>query len=231
MDYINYAMANKGAVDPLDGKTILCIGDSMMAGNGWAGGYANCVQENHPTAIIKNIAQSGATLIQNDTGNFIFSQIKAWHDAGREEPDIILIDGGGNDCLYRATIGTGKLDSCYINGWQTTMCDALEYLIYASKKWYPNSKMLYISNPLMMQWADTTKIPSVPTPDVQLEYLVAREKVLEKWGIPIADVRRDGNLTSCISEQGSFFMDSIHMNEAGYRYVAPVIENALRKLF
>lgn len=83
-----------------------------------------------------------------------------------------------------------------------------------------------------MVWSDTTKVPSVPTPDVQMEYLVAREKVLEKWGIPKADIRRDSCLTSCISGKTSvYYADNLHLNEAGYRYVAPVIEDALRKLF
>lgn len=235
MDVITLSAAKQyvdGKLDKLAGKKVLCLGDSLMAGDGWAGGFANCLQENHPTAEVINIAVSGATLIQNDTGKFVYNQFKAYKDAGGEAPDLVIFDGGGNDCLYRANMGTGKLDSCYINGHNGTMCDALESLIYAIQTAWPNTKLLYVTTPLAMQWADTTKVPSVPTPDVQMEYLVAREKVLEKWGIPKADIRRDSCLTSCISGKASvYYGDSLHLNEAGYRYVSPVIEDALNKLF
>lgn len=227
---------NEKHVDPLAGKKILCLGDSLMAGDGWTGGFANCIQENHPDAIITNLAASGYTLIQNDTDKYIYKQFQSYYkpddEVHGEEPDLIIFTGGGNDCIYRATIGTGKLDSCYVNGNMATMCDALEYLIYAIGTVYPNTKILYITTPMVMQSTDTTAIPSIPTPDVQLEYLVAREKVLEKWGIPKADIRREGNLTGCMSNKTPlYFSDSLHLNEAGYRYVSPIIEAALKKIF
>lgn len=221
--------------DPLAGKKILCLGDSMMAGDGWTGGFANCIQENHPDAIITNIAVSGATLIQNETGKYIYKQFQNYYkpdeEVHGEEPDIIIFDGGGNDCIYRASIGTGRLEGSGINGVQSTMCDALEYLIYAIKTVYPNTKMLYITTPTSYQSEDTTITPSIPTPNVQLEYLSAREKVLEKWGVPKADLKRDGNITNCHVKMATAYYDGYHFNEAGYRYVYPIIEVALKKLF
>lgn len=218
-------------IDKLAGKTMVCFGDSLMSGNGWQGGFANCIMENHPSLTVINRAVGGATLIENDVQNYIYIQFREYYTEGNPAPDIILFDGGGNDCAYRSPIGTGRLDSCYINGTHSTMCDALEYLIYAIKTVYPTTKLLYISTPMSQQW-DTEEIPSVPTQNIQMQYVVAKEKVLEKWGIPKADLRREGNLTSCIESQlTTYYIDSMHLNEAGYRYVSPVIENALNKLF
>ncbi len=225
---------SSSSTDPLEGKIIICIGDSLMQGTGWSGGFANCIIENHPEAKVYNIAVGGSTLVPTEANNYIYQQFKAYKDAGYTAPDLILFDGGGNDCLYRLELGTGKLDSCDINGTQDTVCDALEYLIYEIKTAFPTTKLLYVTSPLTKQSDDTSVIPSIPTPDVQLEYLTAREKVLEKWGIPKADIRREGNLTSCLTSQTSLYYaesDSLHLNEAGYRYVSPVIEDALRKLF
>lgn len=223
-----------GTSDKLKGKKVLVFGDSIMAGDGWAGGYANLIKENHPNAEVINLAVSGATLIQNDTGNYIYTQFKNYYnfdaEVHGEEPDLIVFDGGGNDCMYRATIGAAS-DSCYPNGYLTTMCDALEYMIYAIKTVYPNTKMLYVSTPFAMDWKSET-IPSVPSNAIQMEYLTAREAVLEKWGIPEADIRREGNLTSCIEGQiTNYFIDSLHLNEAGYRYTHPIIEAMIDKIF
>lgn len=217
--------------DPLAGKHIVCIGDSLMAGNGWTGGYANCIQENHPDVTITNLAVSGARFINGE----IFGQITTYYVDGGVAPDIIIFDGGGNDFINRETLGTANLASSFTNSVNTTTCDAVEELINNTLTVYPNSKLLWISTPPMHQWDDGSTIPGVPTPTVQRQYLDEIEKVLMKWGIPMADLYREGNVSSLNASQlGTFFLDgndTVHLNEAGYRRVAPVIEAALKKLF
>lgn len=229
-DFNNAVNAYLKSQDKLARKTIVCAGDSLMAGNGWTGGYANCIRENHPEANIVNVAVTGAKLIHGE----IFDQITAYHTVGNNPtPDIIIFDGGGNDFVNRSTIGTGLLDSSYIAGTSDTTCDALETMINAVKTVYPFAKLLYISTPPMHQWDEGDVVPGVPTPKVQREYLDAIEKVLNKWSVPMADIYRNGNVTSMNASQlGEFFMsgDTIHLNEAGYRQVSPVIEDALKKL-
>ena len=229
-DYLAENPVTATSVDKLAGKKILCIGDSLMAGNGWEGGYANCIKENHPTVEITNIAVSGAKII----GGEIFGQVTDYYVAGNTSPDIIIFDGGGNDFMNRSTLGTGKLDSSFTNGTSDTTCDALETMINGVKTVYPFTKLLYISTPPMQQWDDGNVVVGVPTPSVQREYLDAIEKVLAKWSIPIADIYRNGNVTSMNASQlGEFFMsgDTVHLNEAGYRQVSSVVEDALNKLF
>ena len=49
------AIPTGASVDKLAGKTILCAGDSLMRGNGWLGGFKNCLAESHPDTTIDNI--------------------------------------------------------------------------------------------------------------------------------------------------------------------------------
>lgn len=213
----------------LTNKKIVCIGDSLMYGSGWIGGYANCIKENHPEADIENIAISGTTLV-NDS---IFSQIIGYYKQGKQAPDLIIFDGGGNDFINRATLGEVAEVTCAVNDSSTT-CGALENMINAIRNTYPKAKLLYISTPPMYQWGDGTIVPGIPTAKVQREYLDAIEKVLDKWSVAIADIHRNGNVTSyTVNQTKEFFMenDTIHFNENGYRHVAPVIEDALNKLF
>jgi lysophospholipase L1-like esterase len=205
-----------------------------MAGNGWTGGYANCIKENHPDVTITNLAVTGKMLINNE----IFQQLIDYASAGGTQPDILLIDGGGNDCINRVELGTANLDSSYPSGWTATTCDSLESMIYNIKTVYPFTKLLFIMPYPMMQWVDengTDVIPGVPAPSMQRKYYDEIEKVLMKWGVPIVDLYRNSNLTSAnMSQLANFFMggtDTLHLNEAGYRRVAPVIEDALKKLF
>ena len=226
----------RNADDALAGKTILCLGDSLMAGNGWVGGYANCLKENHPKANIINIAVSGATLVPNENHNYVRAQLYNYiNTEGTVAPDVIFFDGGGNDALHKVEIGTGKLNSSYINDIETTICDALEYFIVYARQNYPNAKLLYCSHHPMMQWSeDNSVVPGVPTPDVQVANLEAIEKVLQKWGVPVADIFRKGGLTSNLKEHLElYFMegDTLHLNESGYRFVAPVVETAFQNLY
>ena len=227
-------VSNVATNDPLAGKKILCLGDSLMYGNGWSGGYSNCIKENHPTVNITNVAASGATIspLEGST-NHLVTQLGNYKTVVGVTPDIILMDGGGNDMIQRTEIGTGKLDSSYSNGTYNTTCDALEFTLSQIFSVYPTAKLLFIIPHPMVSGGDNTVIPGVPTPDVQRQYWDAIEKVLNKWAVPIADTYRNGNTTSVLTGHSSFFVenDGIHLNEAGYRRVAPVIEDALRKLF
>ena len=219
--------------DPLSGKTILCFGDSLMSGNGWEGGFANCIQENHPEATVINFGVAGATLIQQE--NCIPGQIVAYNDAGKPVPDVVVFDGGGNDGMFRAEFGTGMLDKPYTNGVLTTTCDALDYILAYMRKNWPDTRILYINTPKLMPWLDAEGNETIPGPAIlttQTEHVELLEAVCNKWGVAIADLHRKSQIPS-FSEAiiAKYFIDTIHYNEAGYRAVSPIIEQELKNLF
>lgn len=224
---------NTGSVDPLAGKTILCLGDSLMSGNGWEGGFANCIQENHPEATVINFGVAGATLVQQE--NCIPSQIVAYNDAGKPVPDVVVFDGGGNDGMFRAEFGTGMLDKPYTNGVLTTTCDALDYMLAYIRKNWPDTRVLYINTPKLMPWLDAEGNEVTPGPAIlttQTEHVELLEAICNKWGVAIADLHRKSQIPS-FSEAiiAKYFIDTIHYNEAGYRAVSPIIEQELKNLF
>lgn len=218
--------------DPLAGKTILCLGDSLMAGNGWKGGFANCIQENHPEATIINLGTSGAALIQSE--NFIPGQISAYNEAGAPIPDVVIFDGGGNDGMARVEFGTGVLNTPYTNGVLTTTCDALDYMLAYIRQNWPDTRVLYINTPKLMPWVKdgVEVVPGPPFLNTQTEHTELLEAVCRKWGVPIADLHRKSQIPSYSQAiLAKYFIDTIHYNEAGYRAVSPIIEQELKNLF
>lgn len=63
-----------------------------MRGNGWLGGFRNCLAEAHPNTTIDNIAVSGASLCESDSNPNIFDQLAAKVSTPY---DILLMTGGG----------------------------------------------------------------------------------------------------------------------------------------
>ena len=92
--------------DKLAGKSVLCAGDSLMRGNGWLGGFKNCLAEAHPNTTIDNIAVSGASLCESDSNPNIFDQLAAKVSTPY---DILLLTGGGNDLISGLTVGEPNL--------------------------------------------------------------------------------------------------------------------------
>lgn len=224
----------KATKPKLNNKRVVIIGDSIAAGNGWAGGYANIIAEQNPSAIITNLAVQGTKI----TGGGIFGQITDYYVAHAEDrsydPDLIIICGGGNDFINRETIGTLNMDSTYPAGDSETFANALETMFYSTKTVYPYAKIVYMTLPMMQQWDDGSTVPGVPVASVQKSYWDVARNACEKWCIPVCDLFKDGGITSANASQlGSFYLtnDTIHFNENGYRVTYPVLKSIVDKIF
>lgn len=84
-----------------------------MRGNGWLGGFKNCLAENHPNTTIDNIAVSGASLCESDSNPNIFNQLAAKVSTPY---DILLLTGGGNDLISGLTVGEPNLTKTGLPG-------------------------------------------------------------------------------------------------------------------
>lgn len=209
-------------------KTVLLVGDSLMAGNGWTGGYGNCIKEMFPNFTIHNYAVSG-TMLFNDE---ILEQCYTYYNAGLTEPDIIIVDGGGNDFLNRKDIGECSMDTNLAPDTTNSVCSYLEKLFSTIRTTWGSAKLLFIIPHSMYMWDDGSTVPGVPSPKVQKEYWDAVRNVCEKWGVPIADTFKNGNVNYNATSLSTFFMDddTMHLNEAGYRRVAPIINREILNL-
>lgn len=87
--------------NPLSGKILAVTGDSICWGTGYSGGYAGIIgTENNMT--VQNIAAGGAMITELSQDFNICTSIPDL----RADADYVLLEGGGNDADYGATLGT-----------------------------------------------------------------------------------------------------------------------------
>ena len=208
----------------LAGKTFLILGDSINAGNGWAGGFANLIAEDFPEATVVNNAVEGS-LLSGDNKAIYYQAVRAYQAGIR--PDYIIIDGGGNDLLGQATVGTVDLDTYSAEGYGeefdiSTIAGAFEYLITNVQKFNPHAKIIFFN--LFKVLPAATEIPLAS----QRAAWSMLKTACEKYSVKYVDLFNEGNFNPYCEEQWNAFMyDWVHINEAGYRRFWPLIRDAL----
>lgn len=212
----NGGNSSGGNADALSGKNVLILGDSVNAGNGWEGGFANLVSEDFSGVTVHNASVSGSKL----AGEEIYYQMVREFQSGFI-PDYIIFDGGGNDILNNVSEGT--LDPDIYNNFNTgTIVGAFEQLVFNAQKYIPNAKLIFVA--LYKLNPDATNVTYVK----QREVWDLLRDACKKYGVYFVDLYNKGNFTPAIQEQWNIFMyDWVHINEAGYRRFWPLIKNAL----
>lgn len=220
----DYGISASSSLSHLSEKKIALIGDSLIRGNGWLGGYANIISEKCPGANVQNYGVSGARLADVDDGSdapVISDQL------GRLSlflPDVVIIDGGGNDLLTNAPIGNVKYNSVY-DGSYSSAADSLNSIFYNIRNTKPSAKMIFVT------WPTYGLTEIVGSLEEQIQLWNVLRLVCEKWSVPIADMTKNANI--CYMTQGAsmYYADVLHFNEAGYRATFPVLEDILIRTF
>lgn len=211
--------------DPLAGKHILFAGDSLVSGLGWKGGFANCLQEDHPTAIITNVAEAGALLTYAHDRPWIAQQLME-NIAGK---DILIFDGGFNDIVYPGKVmGTVPEDIAY-NSNPTTVADDFAKWLWLAREANPTMDIFYII-PCMYRSTQT----SGTNTSVWNEFAEILKTICGYYSVGVIDLRFNGRvpLYSPLGETTNPYMyDSIHPNELGYRKLAPFIDHEICKCY
>lgn len=209
-------------MNTLNGKKILLLGDSVGAGNGWQGGFANCILEDYPEAIVNNGAVSGARLVNKE----IYGELVTAFTNGFAA-DYIVFDGGGNDLLLGAPNGTLDMDTYTADGYgndfdANSIVGAFEYLVTNMQKFFPNAKVVFYN--LYKLHPEATEL----TYARQREVWTLLRQVAEKYGVSYVDLYNKGNFSPNSEEQWNAFMyDWVHINEAGYRRFWPLLEQGI----
>lgn len=201
----------------LNGKTILIAGDSLNAGNGWEGGFANLIREDYPTATVHNYAVTGSVL----TGGEIFNYLAIAIAQNGITPDVILLDGGGNDMMQSKPIGT--IGAAYGVDWShATVVSSLETIFYQLHVLTPQAKLVFFPAWKLppSQGAET----SIPAYDAQKQWWATIRELCEKYNVAYVDFYNNGGV---IATDQMYHADFIHPNEAGYRKLWPMLKAAL----
>lgn len=196
--------------------SVLIVGDSQLAGAGWEGGYGNCIRESYANAEVTNVAVSGSRLSKDG----IFSQWEQYMAAGNEAPDFVLLDGGFNDLpLLR------HLD--YSREALEVVKNELVTLIESIHKANPDVHIIYITIPPLVEWKDSTSGP--PSYTIQELYWKEIREVINAYNyVTMLDLFSINPFQYPRSDSyRTYFKDSLHMNEAGYRKTYEYIDNIL----
>lgn len=214
-------------LDPLNSKKILIAGDSVAFGYGWEGGFKNLIEEDFRGAEVKNVAVSGAKLTQNqilqEISNAIYTQ--------GFQPDIVIFDGGWNDLMEGVETGTVDFDT--YDGTQNSnsnnVLGALEYLFSQFQNLFPKIQLVYFSIYKIAPFAGDSK--TMPSYSEQRSFNESIKSVCQKYGVAFVDFWNCGAVTPSVSNNANtFFYDFLHVNEAGYRMLWPVLKEKLFSL-
>ncbi len=223
----------------LKGKSVLVLGDSIMAGSG--------NHEYGPGEYLRD--ELGATLYKYCIGgartgyfegrSWVVDKLKDAIEDG-VDPDNILFDGMTNDCYktdgehYDVEIGDMpqgffQYDLNAIKKTDTySVC--LDAIIYTLMSKYPKAKILYIRTHNMGRRTD----------EGQRMYGERAVSLCKKWGIPYVDLYHESGLNTFIPAHRDLYTadsynwgigDSTHPNDLGYRTkYMPLIISKLKTL-
>lgn len=217
--------------NPLSGKTVAFVGDSISYGTNCSGGYGKIIGEME-NMTVSNPSIGGSTLAQNVSfeGDAVAVRPSILDITKNLEGDYdyIIFEGGINDFWTHAKFGeiTDTFDGGY-DGETTT--GALESMFFEAREKHPQSKVgfVIIHDPFLYDAENDF-----------LKYYEMIKAVCDKWEVPYLDLYARNNQTTGVnvrdSEQRKLYFaseerpegDGCHPNEQGYRtiYVEPMIE-------
>ncbi len=215
------------STSPLNGKTMLFMGDSISYGSGdsasyyrtgraWAGRIADLTG-----AKTTNASVGGAKVsFQTGDDNWVYSQ---YEPHANTKFDIIVMHGGVNDARYNRPVGTlseGKEEATLKKN-QSNYAGGLEWIFYNVSKTNPDAKLFFIANHRLDGHA-TGKAK-----DMSAYFNIAKE-ACAKWGVIFIDLYNNKELNDKLETTTTKYLpDTLHLNAAGYDIITPYIIEAL----
>lgn len=220
--YISYNDTLPYATNPLFGKKIIALGDSMVAGQGVSPTWLDCVAErNSMTAV--NYGIGGNLLAIKDSASS--SAMCVRYTEMDEDADYIIIFGGTNDAFSSIPLGDEtSTDTSEFYG-------ALNTLLQGIITKYPTKKIGFIT-PYLYDSAKSTKMQS---------YIDAIKTACKNnGGIPVFDNSVNGGIdwnnttqVAAMNIKASWdptTQDGIHLNATAMEWVSWKYEAFIRSL-
>lgn len=227
---------NKNNDNPLYGKKIVCMGDSIVKGQGYNGdtkgnkSYVDMIAEKNNMTCI-NYAVLGATIMSgtNETVFHICDNIETMD----EDADYIIVGGGYNDHIYRGTIGS--LTDDYTSEITNTsrIIGGTEYMCRKLLERYEGKKILFVFSHKIKD-TPYTKINDYNNGShTMTEVHDAIESVLKKYSMPYCDLYNISCFNTAISSYLKYTAnnDGTHPTKEGYeKFYVPYVESKLKLL-
>ncbi len=226
-----FAVESDANVNPLKGKSVLFVGDSICdalyedgMGLSYAGWAGRIMEENGMAGV--NRGTSGASLSNTraDEGEpgTIYQQLQA--EAGKTY-DYVILHGGVNDAWDAVAVGT-MTSGTNASFDRDTYAGALEATIKYAKETFPTAKIGYIINFSLPSQTTTGNLADMSG------YFSMGKKICEKWGIPYLNLYEDDdfNKNYIKSHTNKGLYDFVHPNVEGYNVLAPVINDWMKTI-
>lgn len=203
--------------NPLTGKILSVNGDSICAGERYAGGYAGIIGTDNGMTV-QNIAVSGGTIANISGHHCISGTISDM----RSDADYVILEGGINDSSEGVTLGT--ISSGYDATLDTsTFAGAFETMLKAALNRFPTAKIGYI-------FVHKTNFGSFKSTDGANSYYGIAKAACKKWGVPYCDLNVLAPPIPFVDSLLSY-SDGVHPTEDGYRlFYVPKITAWLKTL-
>lgn len=212
--------------NPLEGKSILFVGDSICeaiceqgSGKpifGWAG---RIIKDNNMTG--KNLGFSGASVSNCRGNNVVVAQLQ--REAGTAY-DFVIMHGGVNDAWDSAKVGvmTEGFDGPFD---LTTFGGGLEDMLKYAKETFPDAQLGYIIN-FRLPGATKGRLNDMS------EYVALTIQICEKWDVPYLDLYNDDDFNNNVMKVDTlaYLKDYIHPTPTGYDVITPYVQDWLLKV-
>ena len=225
---VRFILAQLKIKNDLEGKYIVSFGDSIMHGDGnYRVGIAQLIADRYMMSYT-DYSIGGATFAHVEGKDQISNQILSAIQ-NREQPDIILINGGTND-MRRASAGQISDDFEYGVCGRETFASGMEYAFWLLKTHFPTVPVVYVRAHDMVCVYETN----------ELHYGSMAVSICDRWDICVADVFSDTGF-DCHDDDirylytahinGYYWGDSIHPNRQGYyKYYLPLIVEKMQSV-
>lgn len=222
------------------GKKLLVLGDSIMFGSGNDGyGVGEYLAARLGFTLLKYCV-GGARTGRQDGKSWIVEQTRSAIE-NRETPDLIVFDGFTNDCNmtdgktcdipFEGIERCESFDVFNVKGTDTNFTDCFESIAASLKKYFPDSKTLFVRPHKMGRRGEK----------IQIKYGERAAEICKTYNIPVVDIYSDSGLDTFDAVQRDKYTndsygwgrgDCTHPNAAGYeKFYVPLIEKAVEKLF
>ena len=222
--------------NPLYGKRVVFLGDSICEGDtlsGWAGRIG---QKN--TMLWENDGIGGSTI-----STVYASKCICTRTIKMQNPDYVIFEGGTNDAdrigtatgeTKPAAFGTwseddyGTSDAATYYGFDIdTFCGAVDYICKRLVSTYAGAKIGFIGAHKMGQ-ADASRAN-------RGYYIHTAMEICKKWGVPVLNLWDNCYLNPKIpahytSGESYLYTDGQHLTANGYEYISPMIEAWMKTL-
>ena len=169
----------EGVSDPLSGKRVICVGDSICEGVGANNQpYAYWLKQWHPDTEVINLGVGGMTIAQKDSSitNSMPVRIASGEFENYADVDVVVFEGGINDLMNNVKLG--YISKGYTVTNYKTFCQGMEYMFSYFKNLFPTARMIFLS---------THNVTAYDYNKAQAWWGAASE-ICAKWGVEFLDL-------------------------------------------